>query len=110
MSNIKEARLAVIRRILEGPGESSPRDRRAAFDDTGQSEPLGKLAHKVALESRRVTDSDVSLARAAGFSEDQIFELVICAAIGQANRQYETAMTALDAATSGGDHASRHPR
>ena len=110
MADIQQARLGVIRRILEGGGESSGQDRRGAFDDARLAEPLGKLAHKVALESRKVTDADVSAARAAGFSEDQIFELVICAAIGQANRQYETAMAALDAATKGSDHASRDPR
>ena len=31
--------------------------------------------------------------------EDQIFELVVCAAIGQATRQYDSALAALDAAT-----------
>jgi hypothetical protein len=110
MADIEQARLAILRRLLEGEGESSRQQRRGAFDDVGLTEPLSKLVHKVALESRRVTDSDISAARAAGFSEDQIFELVICAAIGQANRQYETAMTALDAAVEGSDHASRDPR
>jgi hypothetical protein len=37
--------------------------------------------------------------RAAGLSEDQIFEIALCAAIGQATRQYESALAALDAAT-----------
>jgi alkylhydroperoxidase/carboxymuconolactone decarboxylase family protein YurZ len=101
MSDIKDARLAVIRRILEGEGESSRQQRKGAFDDAGLTEQLSGLAHKVALESRMVTDSDMATAQAAGFSEDQIFELVICAAVGQANRQYETAMAALDAATKG---------
>jgi hypothetical protein len=32
-------------------------------------------------------------------SEDQIFEIAVCAAIGQATRQYDTALAALDAAT-----------
>jgi alkylhydroperoxidase family enzyme len=98
MTDINGARLAVIRRILEGEGESSRHERKAAFDDAGLPEPLLNLAHKVAVESRKVTGNDMAAARAAGFSEDQIFELVICAAIGQANRQYETAMAALDAA------------
>jgi len=30
-----------------------------------------------------------------GLSEDQIFELVVCAAIGQATRQYQSALGAL---------------
>ena len=32
----------------------------------------------------------------SGLSEDQIFELVVCAAIGQATRQYQSALGALD--------------
>jgi hypothetical protein len=36
---------------------------------------------------------------ASGLSEDQIFEIVVCAAVGQATRQYDTAFAALEAAT-----------
>ena len=46
-----------------------------------------------------VTDEDIAAARASGLSEDQIFEIVVCAAIGQAKRQYDTALEALEAAT-----------
>lgn len=31
--------------------------------------------------------------------EDQIFEIVVCAAIGEATRQYDTVLAALDAVT-----------
>jgi hypothetical protein len=37
--------------------------------------------------------------RTSGLSEDQIFEIVVCAAIGHAARQYDTALAALAAAT-----------
>src|SRR5689334_14893469 len=99
MADIREARLGVIQRILEGDGESSRAERRNAFEDAGLAEPLSSLIHKVAVHSWKVTESDIEKARAAGFSEDQIFELVVCAAIGQSSRQYESAMDALDAAT-----------
>ena len=99
MADIREARQGVVRRILEGDGWSSREDRRKAFDDAGLAEPLGSLVHKVAVESRRVTQKDIDAARNSGRSEDQIFELVVCAAIGQANRQYDTAMAALAQAT-----------
>jgi hypothetical protein len=39
--------------------------------------------------------------KASGLSEDQVFELVVCAAVGQSARQYETALEALDQALSG---------
>ena len=52
------------------------------------------------------TDEDITAARASGISEDQIFEMVVCAAIGQASRQYDTALEALEAATKEGRDAS----
>ncbi len=51
--------------------------------------------------------------KASGESEDQIFELVMCAAIGQATRQYETALEALTEAMTGkkrSEHASEDPQ
>lgn len=99
MSNITQARKALIARILEGDGKASHAQRRAAFDNAGLPEPLNMLVNKVANRAYRVTDEDIAAARANGFTEDQIFELVVCAAIGQANRQHEIASAALKAAT-----------
>ena len=42
---------------------------------------------------------------AAGVSEDEIFELTVCAALGQATRQLDAALAALDAATPQGVRA-----
>jgi AhpD family alkylhydroperoxidase len=36
------------------------------------------------------------VATASGLSEDQIFEIVVCAAVGQATRQYDAALAALE--------------
>jgi hypothetical protein len=47
--------------------------------------------------------------KAFGLSENQICELVVCAAVGQATRQYDTALMALAEATAGKgscEHAS----
>jgi alkylhydroperoxidase family enzyme len=99
MSNVTQARKAVIARILEGDGRASHAQRRAAFDNAGLADPLTMLVDKVAKHAYKVTDEDIAAARASGLSEDQIFEIVVCAAIGQATRQYDTALTALDAAT-----------
>jgi alkylhydroperoxidase family enzyme len=60
---------------------------------------MGTLVSKVAEQPTNVTDEDFAAARASGLSEDQIFEMVVSAAIGQATRQYNTALAALDAAT-----------
>jgi alkylhydroperoxidase family enzyme len=73
--------------------------RRAAFDDVGLAEPIGTLIDKVAHRAYQISDEDFAAVRAAGLSEDQIFEIVVCAAIGEATRQYERALAALVAAT-----------
>jgi alkylhydroperoxidase family enzyme len=99
MSDIRQARTALMGRVLEGDGKASPSERRAAFNNSGLAEPLGGLVDKVARHAYRVTDEDIADARESGLSEDQIFEIVVCAAVGQATRQYNTALAALEAAT-----------
>lgn len=101
MSDIRELHRALIARVLGGEGTAPPALRRAAFDNNGLSEPLRTLIEKVAHHADRVTDEDVAAARDAGLSEDQIFETVVCAAVGQASRQHERAMAALASATQG---------
>jgi alkylhydroperoxidase family enzyme len=102
MSDIRQARKALVARILEGDGMASRAQRRAAFDNARIAEPLSALIEKVARHAHKVTDTDIAATRASGRSEDQIFEIVVCAALGQATRQYDTALAALDAATQKG--------
>ena len=111
MSSIGAARAALTERILEGKGAASPAQRRAAFANAEFAEPLSTLVRKVVQHAHRVTDADVALARSSGLTEDQIFELVVCAAVGQATRQYESALAALDAAVGKeSKHAPADPR
>jgi hypothetical protein len=99
MSDITQLHRALIARVLDGNGKASPELRRAAFDNAGLGEPMRTLIQKVADHAYRVTDEDVAAVRVAGLSEDQIFEIVVCAAIGQASRQYKNALAALASAT-----------
>ena len=99
MSNITQARKALLTRIREGDGKTSPAQRHAAFDNTGLAKPVNMLIDKVVKHAYRITDEDIDTARAFGLSEDQLFEMVVCAAIGQASRQYEGALGVLEAAT-----------
>jgi hypothetical protein len=110
MSDISKAREALVDRILHGGGMASPAQRRAAFDNAALPEPLRTLIDKVANQASTVTDEDIAAVRASGASEDQIFELVVCAAIGEASREYDTALAALDALTERSEHATRNPR
>ena len=99
MPDIRQAREALVRRILEGDGKASPSERGAAFNNTGLAEPVCTLVDKVAKHAYKVTDEDITAANVSGLSEDQVFEIVVCAAVGQATRQYEMAFAALKDAT-----------
>jgi len=88
-------------RILDGEGRASPEQRARAFSNTGLSPPLDGLVGKVALRPTQVTDADFAAARAAGFSEEELFELVICAAVGQSTRLYDAGLAALADAVAG---------
>ena len=99
MTDIMKARKALVTRILEGDGKASRPQRRAAFENAGASGQLSTLIDKLTKHAYKVTDEDIAAAGASGLSEDQIFEIVACAAIGQATRQYDTALAALEAAT-----------
>jgi hypothetical protein len=100
MSNIADAHRAVIARILDGGGRAAQDLRKQAFDDAGLAEPFRTLIEKVAKYANAITDGDVAAIRASGASEDEIFEMVVCGAIGQATRQYQCALAALEAAVS----------
>jgi hypothetical protein len=82
-------------RILNGEGRASPDLRARAFGNDGLAPPLNRLIGKVATDPTQVTEADFAAVRAAGFSEDQLFELVICAAAGQAARLYDAGLAAL---------------
>jgi hypothetical protein len=110
MSDIAQARKAVVARILEGDGSASHVLRRAAFDNAGLAEPLSTLIDKVARHAYKVTDEDIAAARASGLSEDQIFEIVVCAGIGEATRQYDTALAALVEAVTEKERSEHAPR
>ena len=101
MADIRHGRQRLVARILEGEGAAPGALRRAAFDNAVLAEPLRGLIGNVAKHANRITDEDISAARASGLSEDQIFELVVCAAVGQSTRQYDGAIAALDQATGG---------
>jgi hypothetical protein len=98
MSDTRLLRRALIARVLEGVGTASPIQRRAAFNNAGLTKPTSALVDKVVQHANKVIDDDIVAVRASGLSEDQIFEIVVCVAIGQAARQYDTAIAALDTA------------
>ncbi len=99
MVEIAHLHRELVARVLESDGKATAEMRRAAFENAGLNDPVRTLIEKVAEHAYRVTDEDVAAVRAAGLSEDQIFEIVVCAAVGQASRQYTSALAALASAT-----------
>jgi hypothetical protein len=99
----RAAHLALVDRVLNGAGKASPEQRARAFSDTDVPPPLQALIGKVATRPAQVTDADFAAAKASGFSEDQLFELVVCAAVGQSARLYEAGLAALAEATGSGE-------
>ena len=93
--NKRAAHRALEDRILNGEGKAPPEQRARAFSNAGLSQPLDGLLGKVATRPAQVTDADFAAARAAGVTEDELFELVICAAVGQSARLYDAGLAAL---------------
>jgi hypothetical protein len=98
MSDIGSARKALVARILDGEGVASLAQRRAAFDGAGLTGPVGVLVEKVCKRAHEVTADDVAALRTSSLGEDEVFEIVVCAAVGEATRQLESALAALRAA------------
>jgi len=101
LSDIASLHASLVARVLNGEGQASRETRSAAFNNKGLPDPIGKFVDKVAHSAGLVTDADIGTLRGAGLSEDQIYEIVVCAALGQATRQYQNALAALSAATGG---------
>lgn len=95
-------------RVLQGEGQAPADQRARAFENRGLAPPLDALISKVVESPARVTEADLAAAKASGCTEDQVFELVVCAAVGQSDRLYEAGLAALAEATGEGrpGHAS----
>jgi len=91
----RAAHRALEDRILTGAARASAEQRASAFGNADLRPQLDGLLGKVVARPTEVTDADFAAAQAAGFSEDELFELVICAAVGQSARLYDAGLAAL---------------
>ena len=84
----------VLRSVLDGPGATEPSLRHAAADGRGLPADLQGLIDKVLRHAYRVTDDDI--ARLQGqYSDDQLFEIVVSAALGASQRRLLAGLDAL---------------
>jgi len=86
--------------VLDGPGVLSPALRRNVFEGRPLGDPVAdRYVETVRRHAYKVVDGTIAELRAAGWSEDQIFELSVTAAFGAASQRLEAGLHALEAAT-----------
>ncbi|HYU51462.1 MAG TPA: hypothetical protein VEK37_00900 [Gemmatimonadaceae bacterium] len=86
-----------LKRVLEGAGESDPAIRRAAAEGRGAPADLQPLVDKIHRHAYRVTDEDFARVQTK-YSDDQLFEIVVSAALGASRQRLFAGLKALDEA------------
>lgn len=86
---------AVRRAVFEDPAETEPALRRGAGAGSPLADPWGTYAEKVRDHSYRITDADMAALKAAGRTEEEIFEITVAAATGAALQRLEAGLRAL---------------
>jgi hypothetical protein len=83
--------------VLHSPGTLDPATRQALAEERDVPTALRAYVGKVHRHAYKVTDDDVAELRAAGLSEDQIFEATLAAALGAARVRLRAGLAALEA-------------
>lgn len=90
---------AFVEHVQTAPGASTADTRRRVFDvaraDVPADGPLLDFAAQVAEQSYRITARTVDDLHAAGHSDDEIFETIVVASVGAADRRLRAAHRAL---------------
>ena len=81
--------------MLGGAAELHAEVRRAAFEGAPLPEPVGAYAETVRRHASRVTDADLDALRAAGWTENGIFELTVATALGAGLARLDAGLAAL---------------
>jgi alkylhydroperoxidase family enzyme len=87
----------VIESVLQSPGESDPAIRRAAAEGTGVPSDLQLLVDKIHRHAYKVTDEDIARAQTK-YGDDQMFEIVVSAALGASRERLLAGLKALEEA------------
>jgi|SRR5579859_971462 len=92
-----------ISSLLGSPGQTETSLRRAVFDrvrlENGKvPENISPLVKKIDVQPWAVNDEDILRAREAGYSEDQLFELILAAAVGAGVRRLDAGLRAMEEA------------
>jgi hypothetical protein len=84
--------------VFDGAGAVDPAIRRAAGTGAAVPETWTEYVGKVRDASYRITDDDVSALKAAGFTEEAIFEITVAAATGAALQRLDLGLRAMNGA------------
>ena len=87
----------VIESVLQSPGESDLAIRRGAAEGTGVPSDLQPLVDKIHRHAYKVTDEDIARAQAK-YGDDQMFEIVVSAALGASRERLLAGLKALEEA------------
>jgi hypothetical protein len=85
----------VLRRVLEGPGESDASVRQAAAAGVGAPSDLQPLVEKIHHHAYKVTDEDVA-ALQQRHGDDPMFEIIVSAALGASRQRLLAGLRALE--------------
>jgi hypothetical protein len=91
------ARDAVLHTVLDGPGQTDPSLRYAMAEGVGVPEDLRTLVEKIHRHPYKVTDEEIQ-ALQAKYGDDQLFELIVSAAVGASRQRLMAGLKALEEA------------
>jgi alkylhydroperoxidase family enzyme len=86
----------LVKAVLEGSGTLDQSVRQALARRGDVPDALRSYLDKVARHAYKVTDEDVEALRAAGYSEDQIFEATVSCALGACLRRLEVGLRTIE--------------
>ena len=87
----------VLQRVVHGAGESDVAIRSAAAEGKGVPDNLQALVEKIHRHAYKVTDDDMMRAQAK-YGDDQMFEIVVSAALGASRQRLLAGFDALEKA------------
>jgi hypothetical protein len=86
---------ALTRVVFDSPGSLAPAMRRAIADGSTLPPALAPYACKIREHAYRTEDADVTAIIEAGYTEDQVYELTVCAALGAGSRRMAGGLRAI---------------
>jgi alkylhydroperoxidase family enzyme len=87
----------VVESVLRGPGESDLQIRAAAAAGSGAPQELQSLIDKIHRHAYKVTDDDIARLQST-YTDDQLFEIVVSAALGASRQRLSAGLKALEEA------------